>query len=74
MLIFYVKIATEYLDSEADHEGIIKYLADLCYELRKNKVPLLILNNILFNVIVMQALPHRCQQGLGFVEQLINAL
>ena len=31
MLAFFVKVTHEYLNPEADHEGIIKYLADLIF-------------------------------------------
>ena len=67
MLAFFIKITSEYFSPDADHEGIIKYLADLIFELRKNNVPLLLLTNIISNVIITQSLPSLYHKALEFI-------
>jgi hypothetical protein len=68
MLTFVVHLALEFLRTGTDHEGICKFLADLMYELRGNKTPLMLLSNILCNVIIVSTLPHKTAIPLSFVE------
>lgn len=74
MLSFFAQVACEYLNPAADHEGVAKFIADLLYELRRNSVPLLLLNNIVCNVIFIQNLPHAYHIPLKFAEELTAAL
>jgi hypothetical protein len=67
MLVFVVRLATEFLKPETDHEGICKYFADLMYELRSNQVPLLLISNILCNIIIISSLPHKTLIALNFI-------
>lgn len=74
MLVLFAKISTEYLIEGADQEGIMKYLADLVFELRKNSVPLLLLANIISNVIITQSLPSNYALALNFVDSLTHSI
>ena len=62
-----VRLATEFLKNEADHEGICKYFADLMYELRGNRIPLLFISNILCNVIIVPSIVKKITFALNFV-------
>ena len=74
MLVFIVRLATEFLKPGTDHEGICKYFADLMYELKNNRVPLLLLSNILCNVIIVASLPHKISVALSFIELLTKSV
>ncbi len=67
MLIFIVRLATEFLKPDTDHEGICKYLADLMYELRNNRTPLFLFSNVLCNVIIISSLPKKVHIALSFI-------
>lgn len=67
MLIFVIRLATEYLKTDSDHEGICKYFADLMYELRCNRIPLFFISNILCNVIIVASLPSKSAVALSFI-------
>lgn len=67
MLIFIVRLATEFLKPDTDHDGICKYLADLMYELKGNRIPLFLIANILCNVIIVSSLPNQTTVALSFI-------
>lgn len=74
MIVFIVRLATEFLKVGVDHEGICKYLADLMFELKNNRVPLMIISNILCNVVIVCNLPHQLSTALSFVELLTKSI
>ncbi len=67
MLVFIVRLATEFLKPGTDHDGICKYFADLMYELKNNRVPLMLISNILCNVIILSSLPNKISIALSFI-------
>ncbi len=67
MLLFIVRLATEFLKPDTDHDGICKYLADLMFELKNNRLSLLLISNILCNVIIVSSLPQQTTIALSFV-------
>lgn len=74
LMIFIVRLATEFLKVDSDHEGICKYLADLMYELRNNRKSLFLVSNIVCNVIIVATLPKKITVSLSFIESFTRAI